>query len=119
MQIFQRRQADQCDQGKPVPGGTVRRDGTQTQRAEGGGAEGLEGIERGEQCVWVLQDQAAGGDRECGAKGLVRVGDLTLGVAWEGWGGFQGEGGLRADGKVVLVGEVDGCVYRLPDALAK
>ena len=40
----------------------------------------LEWVESGEQGVWVLEDEAARGDGECGAEGLVAVCDLEAGL---------------------------------------
>jgi len=89
--------------------------------AEGGSAEGLEGVKGGEECVWVLQNQAAGRDAERGAETLVGVGDLDCAGAGEGLAGFEGEGELPVGGEVILVGEVDGGGFGLGlvDALAE
>jgi len=64
-------------------------DGAHLQRTEGAGAEGAQGIERGDDGVGVLQEQAAGGSEgEDGAEGSVNGFDLDLAVAGEGCGGF-------------------------------
>ena len=66
----------------------------------------------------VLQDEGAGGDAEGGVEALVGVGDLDgrcVGRAVR----FKGEGELLVDGKVILVGQVDGGVRRVMFLLSR
>ncbi len=51
VELFEGGEADEGDERLPVAGGAVGHDGTQAERAEGGGAEGFERVEGGEKGV--------------------------------------------------------------------
>ncbi len=90
-------------------GGRGREDGAETEGAEGAGAEGAQGIEAGYDGFGVLEDEAAGGSEgEHRAKGAVRGFYLDATVAGEVVAGFEGEGEVCCEGKVVGAGECDG-----------
>jgi len=84
-------------------------DSAEMEWAEGAGAEGTEGVERGDDGVGILEQQAAGGgEREDGAEGAVEGFDLYLAIAGEGCGALEGEGEALREREVVGVGQRDG-----------
>jgi hypothetical protein len=83
-------------------------DRAEVQRSEGAGAEGAQRVERRDEGVGVLQEQAAGGgEREDGAQSAVEGFDLYLTVAREDGGALEREGEARGERQVVGVGEGD------------
>ena len=76
--------------------------------AVGGSAEGLEGVEGGEDGAGILEDEGSGGYGEVGVEGFVGVGDFNF-APWcgGGSGGFEREGYLLAGGEVVFATEVE------------
>jgi hypothetical protein len=101
-------QADQGDERYPVSGCAIRIDCAQAERAEGGGAEGLERVQDAEQGLVVLEDEGAGGDIEHGMKRVVRIRDLESSRTREWSLRFERERKLLIDGKVIRGCEVNG-----------